>query len=179
MSSEREMTGMRADSGENCDFEDSENSEDTEDAKMNISVTSFSEDRLHAYIRTAYRLQGFGLWSVLYQGKVIGCCGYEPWSGFRRPESSDAPAFADDHFALEMQYMLDPAYQRMGFGTEMCRASIRYAYERLGVDEIWLRIRRENQGSQALAKKLGFRAAKSGETVSYWKYCTKNEPKIL
>ncbi len=101
----------------------------------------FTEEGLAAYIRTAYRLQGYGLWSVLYEGQVIGCCGFAPCAAG----------------ALELQYMTDTAYQRQGFGTEMCRAAIDYAKERLGITDIRVQISPENTASLALAGKLGIR----------------------
>lgn len=134
-----------------------------------------SAEWLHAYRETAYRLQGFGLWSVLYQGKVIGCCGFEPWG---RPEGKEAAepftedkrgtgsVSAEDCLALELQYMLDVRYHRQGFGTEMCQAALDYADRRLGVEEVWLRTRRENLASRALAEKLGFRPEKNGNMIS-------------
>jgi len=61
-----------------------------------------------------------------------------------------------EHPILELQYMLDTAYRRQGFGTEMCQAALQYADERLGADTICLRIRRDNAASPALAQKLGF-----------------------
>ncbi len=93
---------------------------------------------LRAYIDTAYRLQGYGLWSVLYGETLIGSCGFAP-----------APAGA-----LELQYMLDPAYQGQGFGTKMCRAALEYARERLHAKDICVRISPGNAASLALARKL-------------------------
>ncbi|MCD7954492.1 MAG: GNAT family N-acetyltransferase [Lachnospiraceae bacterium] len=246
-------------------------------AVENLSANAdvFSEERLSSYIKTAYRLQGYGLWSVLYEGKLIGCCGFAPWdfgmatqkdfaeSGRRtaseegsaesgqltaaredsaesgqlaaaredpaesgqltaakgdsaesghmkaaalymtfrldlrrglegaerflpgtglpatglpgtgipdgqdlsepqntrelpEPKTQEAPEMVRSRNALELQYMLDCAYRRQGFGTEMCRAALAYAYERLDADEIYLRIQPDNQASRALAKKLHF-----------------------
>ncbi len=98
----------------------------------------FTPEGLRAYIRTAYRLQGFGLWSVLYRGKVIGCCGFTPSAS-----------------ALELQYIVDEAYRRQGFGTEMCLAAISYAEKRLDAKKIVARILPGNKASLALAGKLG------------------------
>ncbi|MCD8015722.1 MAG: GNAT family N-acetyltransferase [Lachnospiraceae bacterium] len=205
--------------------------------KANPEADAFSEDRLRAYIHNAYRMQGFGLWSVLYQERVIGCCGFEPcgsqniythrlilsWADEGRKEESlmcerrtvdgqidevqdraDEGQMADNgqmnkdradegrmdtgqidegqtdkdrtdgeplperqenehgqsravpKQILEMQYMLDAAYHRQGFGTEMCRAALAYARERLDADEVRLRIDEKNHASRALAEKLNF-----------------------
>ncbi|MCD7744470.1 MAG: GNAT family N-acetyltransferase, partial [Lachnospiraceae bacterium] len=52
-----------------------------EGAGLGLRPDVFTEEGLQAYIQNAYRLQGFGLWSVLYEGDVIGCCGFEPCAG--------------------------------------------------------------------------------------------------
>ncbi len=128
----------------------------------------FTEENLPAYAKTAYRLQGFGLWTVLLQGSVIGCCGFAPFEQKSGPAGPDEPALyrlqfpasqmkePQDRIVLELQYMLDPAFQRQGYGTEMCRAAISYAKDRLSADEIQIRIRQGNRASQALAEKLAF-----------------------
>ncbi|MCD7745566.1 MAG: GNAT family N-acetyltransferase [Lachnospiraceae bacterium] len=73
-----------------------------------------------------------------------------------RQENEYNQGLADSKLILEMQYMLDFAYHRQGFGTEMCRAALTYARERLGADEVRLKIREENHASLALAGELGF-----------------------
>ncbi len=100
--------------------------------------------KLEAYIKTAYRLYGFGLWTVLCEEKVIGRCGITP---FRLEDGS---------FALELGYMLDENRQHQGYGTEMCRGVIRYARERLETEELWCRIHPDNHSSIRLARRLGF-----------------------
>ncbi len=126
----------------------------------------FTEEGLLAYMRTAYRLQGYGLWSVLHQGEIIGCCGFAPFEpaadrtadGIGNSQVSGSLSFegAGGSSILELQYMVGAAYRRQGFGTEMCQAALAYARERLNVKEVWVRIRRGNTASLALAKKLGF-----------------------
>ncbi|MCD7841603.1 MAG: GNAT family N-acetyltransferase [Lachnospiraceae bacterium] len=147
--------------------------------ELHVQGNRFTKEYLYPYRRTAYRLQGFGLWSVLYRDRVIGCCGFEPWDEKLETAESDAQSPAGMRpdrtdkimqyhltlrevsaeslgIILEMQYMLDPAYHRQGFGTEMCRASLACARERLDADEVRLRIREGNLASRALAEKLGF-----------------------
>ena len=58
---------------------------------------------------------------------------------------------------LELQYMLDEAYRRQGYGTEMCRAAIAYAYEQLEADEIMVRVRSDYQEAISFARSIGFR----------------------
>ena len=107
--------------------------------------------KLSAYIKTAYRLYGFGLWTVLLEGRVIGRCGITP---FRLEDGS---------FALELGYMLDEKEQHHGYGTEMCQAVIRYAKNRLETEELWCRIHPDNLSSIRLAKRLGFSRQYTGE----------------
>ncbi|MCD8347066.1 MAG: GNAT family N-acetyltransferase [Lachnospiraceae bacterium] len=135
-----------------------------------LNEDAFTPERLHSYFVTAYRLQGFGLWSVLYAGSVIGCCGFAPYEEYNTREQiwvyrmcceTESAEMAvqgrkTDGQILELQYMLDAAYRRQGLGTEMCQAALQYARQRLAVDEIRLRIRPDNRASQALARKLGF-----------------------
>ncbi len=124
----------------------------------------FTEENLPAYAKTAYRLQGFGLWTVLLQGMVIGCCGFAPFQDCNEENSlqyrllfpSAKMKEPGERTVLELQYFLDPACQRRGYGTEMCRAALKYARERLSADEIRIRIYNGNRASEALAEKLAF-----------------------
>ncbi|MCD7736789.1 MAG: GNAT family N-acetyltransferase [Lachnospiraceae bacterium] len=167
---------------------------DRNETACDTATELFSEERLRAYRRTAYRLQGFGLWSVLCQDRVIGCCGFEPCQdrnehveksstglyiqgklrlrkalrdlpenkAAAQPErdaiqlKKDVFTHTEHEIVLELQYMLDAAYRRKGLGFEMCAAVLEYARERLGADEIRVRIRPDNIASLRLAGKLGF-----------------------
>lgn len=73
-------------------------------------------------------------------------------SGFRNCLEFSGPV-------LELQYMLDEAYRRQGYGTEMCRAAITYAYEYLEAKEIWVRVRSDYPEALSFARSLGFRPA--------------------
>ncbi len=57
---------------------------------------------------------------------------------------------------LELQYMLDRKFQGRGYGLEMCRAALRYAFARTDWDEVWVRIHPQNRASLRLAGRLGF-----------------------
>lgn len=118
-----------------------------EKARRDAKERDFERERLAAYIRSQYRLYGYGLWSVVLadadnKETIIGCCGFS---------EMDAPSPA-----LELQYMLDEAYRRKGYGTEMCRAAISYAYEYLEAKEIWVRIRSDYPAALSFAQSLGF-----------------------
>lgn len=59
-------------------------------------------------------------------------------------------------FELELGYLVQAAYRRQGYAEEMCRVVIERAFEMFGADKLQVRIRRENEASLRLARKLGF-----------------------
>ena len=92
---------------------------------------------------------------------VIGCCGFSALD--ERPDMQKSIEDGEDAqdqenpVILELQYMLDEAYRRQGYGTEMCRAAIAYAYEQLDADEIMVRVRSDYQVAISFARSIGFR----------------------
>lgn len=107
----------------------------------------FERERLCAYISNIYRLCGYGLWSVWKKdGSLIGCCGLTE---------------QEEH--LELQYMLDEAFQGQGYALEMCKAALRCAALRTDWKEIWIRVDHRNVRSRRLAERLGFRLYEENE----------------
>ena len=92
---------------------------------------------------------------------MIGCCGFSALE--ERPDMQKSIEDGEDAqdqenpVILELQYMLDEAYRRQGYGTEMCRAAIAYAYEQLEADEIMVRVRSDYQEAISFARSIGFR----------------------
>ena len=92
---------------------------------------------------------------------VIGCCGFSALD--ERPDMQKSIEDGEDAqdqenpVILELQYMLDEAYRRQGYGTEMCRVAIAYAYEQLEADEIMVRVRSDYQEAISFARSIGFR----------------------
>ena len=92
---------------------------------------------------------------------VIGCCGFSALE--ERPDMQKSIEDGEDAqdqenpVILELQYMLDEAYRRQGYGTEMCRAALAYAYEQLEADEIMVRVRSDYQEAISFARSIGFR----------------------
>lgn len=111
------------------------------------SFNCFEPERMISYIKTAYRFCGYGLWGVwTKEGKLIGCCGLcDPQQMEKEPETS-----------LELQYMLTSEERHKGYGTEMCRAVLRYAFDRIQCEAVCTRIHQENHASIRLARRLGF-----------------------
>lgn len=131
---------------------------DTSDTKSNTKTDGFFEpERMQAYIKNVYRFYGYGMWSVWTKtGELIGCCGFhERESALDEGEEwKSGHEIADMH--LELQYMLDSAYQMQGYGQEMCRAALDYIAARTDWEQVWVRVHAENEASVRLAKRLGF-----------------------
>jgi RimJ/RimL family protein N-acetyltransferase len=129
------------------------------DEKETTDTVSASEDteleKFLAYIHTAYKVFGFGLWSVCLKDvpdSVIGRCGLQ--------------AVADGESLMgriELGYLIDAPYRRQGYGYEACRAIVDYAFLRLELDELFVHIAPGNRASAHLAEKLGFQKPPSGE----------------
>ncbi len=69
---------------------------------------------------------------------------------------------------LELAYIVAPAQQRKGFGTEAVQAVLTYCYETLSAHRIEALIHPDNAGSIRLVEKLGFRC-EGGPLVDYWR----------
>jgi [ribosomal protein S5]-alanine N-acetyltransferase len=63
--------------------------------------------------------------------------------------------------SFEIGWGLHPALWRMGFGSEISRATIATGFERLKAKEIWCKVMRPNTASQRLAVKLGLLPGKT------------------
>lgn len=98
-----------------------------------------------------YRLRGYGRWlcEVKSTGEIIGWCGLK-W------EEEDGEEFVD------LGYRFFKKYWGMGYATESAFASLKYGFEKLGMDEIVARALPENEASIHVMKKLGMTYLKSG-----------------
>jgi RimJ/RimL family protein N-acetyltransferase len=86
--------------------------------------------------------RGYGLWAVELRssGALMGRCGLQVL-----PETGD----------VEVDFILGRPFWGQGFATEAGRASIRYGFERLGVESIVGIVHLDNQASQRVLEKLG------------------------
>lgn len=133
----------------------------------------FERERLTAYISQVYRFYGYGLWSVWKKdGTLIGCCGLSEYEAENEPsaakeaekENENEPSAAKEALKkitnseprLELQYMLSRQFQGQGYGLEMCRAVLGYAFARTDWQEVWVRVHPDNAPSRRLAERLGF-----------------------
>ena len=94
--------------------------------------------------RGQWELRGSGQWAVTERssGTFIGR------AGLHRPELPDWPG-------MEVGWTLHPAYWGKGYATEAAVQSIAYAFEVIGVDEVFSVILPENERSQAVARRVG------------------------
>lgn len=91
-----------------------------------------------------YRAHGFGLWAVILKesGQLIGQCGL----------SLQALPTRD---VLEVGYLFRKDMWHKGYASEAAIACKQYAFERLGVEEVFSLIRDNNYASQAVARRNG------------------------
>src|SRR5207253_11071343 len=80
------------------------------------------EQRLRYYI-AHYEPHGFGMWGVVHKdrGALVGWCGL---------------IFLDETPEVEVGYGITKSYWGQGLMTEAARASLRYGFERAGLERI-------------------------------------------
>lgn len=98
-----------------------------------------------AYIRNMYDYFGYGMWLVKEKGtdQLIGRAGIDNRIIDGQPE-------------LELGYMIDPAYQRKGYATEVCSAILDWVRRNLEFLQINCLIEEGNEASVHLVQNLGF-----------------------
>lgn len=117
----------------------------------------FRPERLLAYIKNVYRFYGYGMWSVWTKtGKLIGCCGFHECEADSEECCGSETDWKASDVHLELQYMLDSAFQKQGYAQEMCRAALDYIAARTDWEQVWVRVHVENEASVRLARRLGF-----------------------
>jgi RimJ/RimL family protein N-acetyltransferase len=87
---------------------------------------------------------GFGPWSVLLDGEVIG------WDGIRHAQVAGRPE-------VELLWFLDPDHQGRGYATELAREAVRVAFEVLELDDVVAFTVPANAPSRGVMEKLGMR----------------------
>lgn len=98
------------------------------------------EEKLSAYINTAYPFFGYGFWGVFCKesGVLIGKAGFQEGS-----------------MPLEAGYVLKPSVWGRGLATEVLAALLNYAKEELDVSDVIVKIREGNAASLRVAEKCG------------------------
>jgi RimJ/RimL family protein N-acetyltransferase len=94
--------------------------------------------------------RGYGLWAVESRpsGALLGRCGLQ-----HLPETE----------GVEVDFILGRPFWGQGFATEAGRASIRYGFERLGVESIVGIVHLDNRASQRVLEKLGMELVEQKE----------------
>jgi ribosomal-protein-alanine N-acetyltransferase len=87
---------------------------------------------------------GFGPWTVLLDGEVIG------YDGLRHAEVAGRPA-------IELMWFLDADHWGAGYATEMAREAVRVAFDVLELDEVVAQTVDVNHASRGVMEKLGMR----------------------
>jgi len=105
----------------------------------------FSDDEVRAWLDwqfANYQEFGFGLWAVILDAQMIGQCGitWQNIDGMRRPE---------------IGYHIKRAFWHQGYATEAAAACRDYAFDELGMDEIFCQIRDTNIASMNVAIRIG------------------------
>ena len=111
-----------------------------------------------------YELCDMGYWCVIKKdtGEIIGRAGIEPkyWDNRKT--------------VVEMGYVIDENFRHQGFAYEACQAILQVAGER-GAVYLHCRIKKDNQPSRQLARKLGFvktdeHILQDREDMEIWRY---------
>lgn len=97
------------------------------------------------YIENMYGLYGYGLWLVFDKNndKLIGRAGLSNRS-------------LDGEMCVELGYIIGKDYRRKGIGKEVSEAIIKYAFEKLYLEKLFVITEKANEASASLAKSLGF-----------------------
>lgn len=120
---------------------------------------AFSDDEAEEWLTRQlgrYETYGFGLWAVILKetGALIGQCGIT---------MQDA---GEDKTVPEIGYLFAKAYWHSGYATEAAAACKDYAFDVLGMTEIYSIIRENNLPSRRVAERNGMTPA--GRTVKHY-----------
>lgn len=111
---------------------------------------AFDDHEVQAWLDknlTRYQKDGFGLFAVIQKesGKMIGQCGLT-WQ--------DIPNHPP---VIEVGYLFNRAYWHNGYATEAAICCKQYAFDDLGVDEVYSIIRDINAASKRVAIRNGMK----------------------
>lgn len=119
---------------------------------------AFSEQEVLDWLarqQERYQKDGFGLWAVIKKdtGEMIGQCGLT----MQTVEERRVP---------EIGYLFKKAYWHQGYATEAAQGCRQYAFEVLGLPEVFSIIRDTNLPSQRVALRNGM--TRRGEFVKHY-----------
>jgi RimJ/RimL family protein N-acetyltransferase len=93
---------------------------------------------------------GFGPWTMLAEGEIVGRAGAEHTT-------------VDGRHEVELLWFTHPDHWNRGYATEMAREAVRVAFEVLELDDLVSFTTPANAASQAVMRKLGFEYEKDIE----------------
>lgn len=95
------------------------------------------------YIEKIYTFYEFGVWTVIERasGAVIGRAGFAYREGYEEPE---------------LGFIIGVPWQHQGYAEEVCRAILKYGWERLEFTRVQAMVEPGNETSLRLCEKLGF-----------------------
>ncbi len=96
------------------------------------------------YIDKVYGLMGFGVWTLIRaeDNTIIGRAGYSIRNGFDE---------------IELGFLIGKEYQRQGYAYEACKAILDYGKDVLQLEHVQTLVKKENEVSIHLCRKLGFK----------------------
>lgn len=102
--------------------------------------------------KNSYKTNSFGLWGIILkeQNKFIGQCGIT----LRNIDGTIVP---------EIGYHVNKIFWNQGFATEASFASLKYGFEKLLLNEIYIHTYVKNIPSQRVAEKLNMKRIKEYE----------------
>lgn len=102
-----------------------------------------------------YRKDGYGYFALVLKagGEFIGQAGL-------------IKSVINGNESVKIGYILDDAYWHYGYATEAARRCLRYAFEELGLTELYCSIRPENASSIRVAEAIGMTPCGS-QTIVY------------
>ena len=108
---------------------------------------AFSDEEVRQWLEkqlTRYKNDGFGLWAVILKatGSMIGQCGLTLQD-------------CNGRNVVEVGYLFAKKYWHNGYATEAASACKEYAFNVLGIDEVYSIIRDNNEPSMNVAKRNG------------------------
>ena len=85
-----------------------------------------------------------GMWAIVHDGRLIGRCGFFPFS-------------EDPAGVPELAYLLSGAHWGRGLATEAARRCLEFAFDEQGWPEVVAVVRPENVASARVLRKVGMR----------------------
>ena len=94
-----------------------------------------------SYVQSKYRTGEFFDWAVVYEGRMIGTCGFTTLS--------------EEHLNGEIGYVISEKYQNMGLATEAVKRVIEFGFDVLGLRRIEAHYMVGNDASRRVMEKAG------------------------